>query len=959
MKKRKKVVKKIAKKKVIARPVLNVKRVMAFFSLPKIDEEIQKLTRQVLREIPCVSCGKLVKQKVTKASVLPKAVVEKIQEQLPNSVFLDKTGSAEQFDPSVYADALSLARRAVKNAPDVLRLRTAPAPSSHHLLSLAPVEDASLQNKKPRASFFRPGELPELRSLSQRTSAEFLLPAFEQRFKLHGKLPAGFVGLGKEIAGGALEAVEQISEPMRKAVGHLPHAIGVHDTEEDVLPVFPGELPRRMGWASGVPKNLPVVEEVSFVHAAVPELTFAHEQSQSSVLLAHEDTHLTLIERWGHVHEHIMTALKAPGHPLAAAFQFAMLAGVVVFAPLGTASLAAKGGFVREVLVSAGTRGVNALFSGGQAVAAKDPSGAAQDFASASVSFHEAKTSLDKSSGALQVIIGALPGVGDAVHAGQDLLNAAHAISDAGSALSNSLADGGTIIDRLSILTDATKHAIPSLALADDHLSRVNSVLIPDQYRDTFATLKQQVHEAYTALASAPDRLTLLSEMLGKSGMKRYLIVFQNSNELRATGGFIGSIAEATFDNGELKDLRVPEGGSYDLQGELRVAFVPPAPLLRVSGKWGFHDANWFADFPTTAQKLSWFYQKAGGPSVDGVIAINSEILPKLLEVTGPISMPTYHRTITADNVITETQFAVEADYDKTANTPKKFIGDLLKEIMTRLQKLPMEKMLTSGAVLEQALHEKTIQVSFFDDSMQQVADAALWTGQLAKTDADTLRVVDTNIGGGKTDGVIAKVARVEVAVSEDGSLTHTVTLDYSHNGKPSDPFTGVTYRDYLRLYVPEGSELVSVTGDFHVPATSEFQVIDPTFGEDPQIASTIGSAASLQNNTDVWSESGRTVFGHWLTILPGDRMVVRFTYRGGAKAITAPASKIASLAGARTAAYKFLLEKQPGSKLEATVSVTSPETWKQVWQSADALVDQNSPTALSVDRYYAIVYQP
>ena len=71
-----------------------------------------------------------------------------------------------------------------------------------------------------------------------------------------------------------------------------------------------------------------------------------------------------------------------------------------------------------------------------------------------------------------------------------------------------------------------------------------------------------------------------------------------------------------------------------------------------MSAVWTMHDANWFPNFPTSAEKVSWFYEKTGGRTVDGVIAITPELLRDLLAITGPIDMPEYDKTINADNFI-------------------------------------------------------------------------------------------------------------------------------------------------------------------------------------------------------------------------------------------------------------------------------------------------------------------
>jgi hypothetical protein len=78
-----------------------------------------------------------------------------------------------------------------------------------------------------------------------------------------------------------------------------------------------------------------------------------------------------------------------------------------------------------------------------------------------------------------------------------------------------------------------------------------------------------------------------LPSILGKDGIKTYLILFQNNMELRPTGGFIGSYGLATFDSGRLTDLTIND--VYSADGQLNGHVEPPAPIKDYLG-----EANWW-----------------------------------------------------------------------------------------------------------------------------------------------------------------------------------------------------------------------------------------------------------------------------------------------------------------------------------------------------------------------------
>jgi|GEM_PF-3895778 len=913
-------------------------RALPFLAVPASDPVVRLMTRIVLMDVPCHVCGTLLH--VTKSEVEPPIRVTPARVEVA-------------FDVSRYLQALLSSPRDAEAELEVPFGRQ--AASSVHLLSLRSDDTtAPIRRRKIRKPFFTPSELPELRGLSDRDGAEFLFPRLENRLSSQGAIPTGVLNLGKNAFVGSLLAFEEVSAPMRSVAASVPKMMGMTDRTDDVLPTeATGVVPKTFGWASGVPKNLPIVEDVS----EPEEPALAKVAGVSVPAIRSKESFL---ERWELLHEGIMHALRVPSAALRMATSFAVLAAVMVVAPVGAVELVNKGAAVKDAVFMNGKNGLASLVSAASSAKGQDLEAAAREFGQAKVSFSDAKKNLSGAAGALKTIASALPFVGDKVKGPDKLLEAADRLASAGQELAEGLAGAdvhaGTL-SSLAAISGAARKALPDIDAASDALSEVDPSALPAEYGEAILTLKASVTTARETLDGLPERIDALSSVIGRDGIRRYLIVFQNSNELRATGGFAGSIAEATFDKGALVSVLVPAGGSYDLQGDLRAALLPPEPLRLVAGRWQFHDANWFPDFPTTAAKWNWFYQKSGGPSVDGVIAVTSDILPKLLELTGPISMPDYGRTMTSENVIDETQRIIELEHPVGDNEPKRVIGDLVTEVLKRLEALPPEKLLAAGEVLGESFRTKTVQAAFFESDLSVEVTKLGWSGEL-KTDAgDSVLVVDTNVGGGKTDHVVSKSMQVEAKLGADGSSYDTVTLAYGHGGLPNDKLTGETYRDFVRLYVPEGSTLVSATGDFMSPEASSFETADPTFKSDPAIAETIDGAKEGAGGTKIWNETGRTVFGNWLTLKPGERAIVRFVYRSGARGETRDSFED-TLTGTDFMTYRLRVEKQAGAERDVSVRISPPDGYAPAWQSSDLVNESEDATPLSTDRFYGAIYK-
>jgi len=146
--------------------------------------------------------------------------------------------------------------------------------------------------------------------------------------------------------------------------------------------------------------------------------------------------------------------------------------------------------------------------------------------------------------------------------------------------------------------------AKPRIAQAQTGLQKLNLDGLPFSGQANLSDLENQLPKIQKGL----DYFTVLSdallEILGHEQWQRYLVVFTNNNELRGVGGFMGSYALLDVDRGRIKNLEIPAGGTYDSQGNLLVYMASPKPLQLINPRWEFQDANWWPDFPTTAEKI-------------------------------------------------------------------------------------------------------------------------------------------------------------------------------------------------------------------------------------------------------------------------------------------------------------------------------------------------------------------
>jgi len=581
------------------------------------------------------------------------------------------------------------------------------------------------------------------------------------------------------------------------------------------------------------------------------------------------------------------------------------------------------------------------------ALSTRDFGAAQTDFSAAADKFADAEDSLNDLQAGVVALVNVIPQtdrtyetVRGLVTAGQELSQTASIMSQAGGGISSQSATD--IVTKLNLLTAYIQNALPHTLAAQAALEKVDASVVPVQYMEKIVKLQSETPAIAASMQEFLKFVHTLTFLLGGENTMRYLALFQNNTELRPTGGFVGSFAEVDMENGAIANMRLPGGGTYDVQGQLNVFIESPKPLSLISPRWEFQDGNWFPDFPTSAKKMQWFYEHAGGPTTDGVMAVNATFVEKLLDVVGPIEMPEYGVTLNAENFLFVTEKAVEIDADPLLNTPKAFLGDLAPKLIERIQTADIKMLVKLVVLIERGLAEKDIQVYFRNNEAQKAMQDLGFTGAIEQTSGDYLMIVNTNIGGGKTDAVIDQKVDQEVNISESGIITDTLTLTKIHHGMANALFTGKNNVDYVRFYVPEGSVLLSADG-FEPPPQKLFEPSEVSLGVDDDLSLVMsGETRDTLSGLDIWNEFGKTVFGGWMQTAPGETQIVHLSYRipqvlFSKDADTSLLARVRRQLGFDNHdGYSMLVQKQSGvvSRL-TTVHVNYPPSWKTFWTNS------------------------
>ena len=342
-----------------------------------------------------------------------------------------------------------------------------------------------------------------------------------------------------------------------------------------------------------------------------------------------------------------------------------------------------------------------------------------------------------------------VPGAAVQVQAADDLLEAADSLVEAGHI-------GLGLADQVVSLREADA-ADPAFALlpglvelvatsgadvdrAAELLAAAGSKLddIPDEalgeIREARDLAADPIASYATLLDSYRELDDVLPGLLGWGDEKRYLVLAQNPAELRPTGGYTGTIGTVVLRDGAIVEQRFED--TYFLSVQEGLPFVEPPRaladfLLGDDQSWRLADANWSPDFPTSARKAAEFYQiETGEGPVDGVIAITTYALDRILEVTGSVEVPEYGVTVQPGDV-TLTLLGATRGTPSSIEGRKDVLDALARQTTDRLLSLPPERWDDTVAALDDVRERGDALVWLADEDAQQLVEEAGWDGRV------------------------------------------------------------------------------------------------------------------------------------------------------------------------------------------------------------------------------------
>ena len=379
-----------------------------------------------------------------------------------------------------------------------------------------------------------------------------------------------------------------------------------------------------------------------------------------------------------------------------------------------------------------------------------------------------------------------------------------------------------------------------------------------EQLRSAGTEFQRILPDARKALASGTEITDQLPGILGEQEFRRYLLWFQNPAELRPTGGFVGTLGELTIDRGAVKDLKVDSIYAAANQANQTIEEPPPAPFLRFTETdppiWGLQNANWSPDFPTAAQRFQDFYERGGGSTTDGVIALTVTPIEDMLRILGPVEMPEYGYTFTADNFQTTIQDDQKERRAESDQDPKKILRDFVPALLKKLGTAPDRQRTEALGVLTKAASSGDVQLFFNRERHERLLGNSKAAG-MHRPYAGGISLIDANIAGFKSSHDVSTVLKRTIKVAADGTTDESVEVTREHSGATETHDN----LNYARLYLPPDAE--PTAGGAGDDATADRWTVADGWNASELTDEIEGWGAVLGGWTDV-ARFGETTYG-------------------------------------------------------------------------------------------------
>ena len=316
---------------------------------------------------------------------------------------------------------------------------------------------------------------------------------------------------------------------------------------------------------------------------------------------------------------------------------------------------------------------------------------------------------------------------------------------------------GRVDLEALQRLGPPLRTSIASLRRAGARLEAVDAPWLVGPVADRLDDLRIEVDDATGDAELASQAVAVAPDLLGVDGLRRYFVAFQTPSEQRGNGGFMGSWAGLTAENGLLRltrSGRLRELAQGGMPAEQRQVDGEPE-FTRVYGGsgrlWGLHNSS--PDNPTVSRVTAALYPQSGGAELDGVIHLTPAAIAGFLELTGPVQVDGYPQALTPENAERILLHEQYLEFPQAQREDREaFLSDAVEAVFDELTSGDLPGPRTLAHELGPAVAGRDLQLWAARPREQALFQRIGADGSARRGETDSFGVVTQNYNGNKID---------------------------------------------------------------------------------------------------------------------------------------------------------------------------------------------------------------
>ena len=374
-----------------------------------------------------------------------------------------------------------------------------------------------------------------------------------------------------------------------------------------------------------------------------------------------------------------------------------------------------------------------------------------------------------------------------------------------------------------------------------DHIvTAMNQVDLPMGLNSMISDYSVQIASMTGSYDNLKEFLPLFKTFIGDGSDRTYLLAAQNSSEIRASGGFPGSIGTIRIRDGVLTI------GDFSSVYKVLASYTPSAANITAEekelfGSWmnGPRDACFDPDFERVAYIWALAYEQKNSEHVNGVVSLTPAIIQGMLEYIGNVTLSD-GTELTSENATKVLQYYKYLNANASATA-----GDYVDDLFAETAKATMSKLVSDFdvkkagdyyKVFSDGAKNRTVMMWMEDEEEQEFVKNAGCSGGLNEDPENPETGVYFSISDPCKLGWFLDIDTEigEPVVNDDGTRTYDVTATYSNVLSNADKVNagnyilgsyGGTITGYIHIFAPAGGTISDIktsnggrmyTGTYH-----------------------------------------------------------------------------------------------------------------------------------------------